>query len=262
MRVRETSLWVKTDDKLLYRVLQNLTSNAIRYTQSGGVMVTCRKYQNQVQVAVLDTGIGLNDVEQTLIFNDFKRLHKTPDADEKGLGLGLPIVKRILNQLGIQMSIRSKPGRGSSFIFSVPMIDEQPVQAGVDDAVKNLKQKESLNKTVICLDNEPQILLGMQHLLSGWGMQVYCAEDSTGAEELLQNDIIPDVMLVDYQLNDELGTDVIKRLIETYRIDCPVVIITANHSEALKREVELAGYKQMLKPIKPIKLRQLFNKLF
>jgi PAS domain S-box-containing protein len=262
LTVRSTPLWVKTDDKLLYRVLQNLTSNAIRYTESGGVLVACRKYHCQVQIVVVDSGIGLDDVEKTVIFNEFKRLNKTPDLDEKGLGLGLSIVDRIVNQLGIHLSIRSKPGKGSSFIFSVPLVENQPTEVEGSTQTNNQEGRHRLNKTVICIDNEPQILVGMKKLLSGWGLQVYGVESSAQAQELLQNEIIPDMMLVDYQLNDELGTDVIKQLIDEFNINCPIVIITANHSEALKQEVEQAGYRLLLKPLKPIKLRQLFNKLF
>ncbi|MCB1583073.1 MAG: PAS-domain containing protein [Xanthomonadales bacterium] len=262
LTVRKTKLWVKSDDKLLYRILQNLTSNAIRYTQTGGVLVACRKYQGQVQIVVVDSGVGLNDAEKTVIFKEFKRLNKMPDTDEKGLGLGLSIVERIVSQLGIALSIRSKPGKGSSFIFSVPLAASQTAAAGDGEQQVFRHTSQPLNKTVICIDNEPQILLGMSKLLSGWGLQVYGAEGSEQVIELLQNDIVPDVMLVDYQLNDELGTDVIKQVVKTFDLNCPIVIITANHSEELKTEVEKAGYGLLLKPIKPIKLRQLLNKYF
>jgi CheY-like chemotaxis protein len=262
LTVRETNLWVKSDDKLLYRVLQNLTSNAIRYTQQGGVLVACRKYRGQAQIMVVDSGLGLDDNEQVIIFNEFKRLHKTPDSGEKGLGLGLSIVDRIVTQLGITLSIRSKPGKGSSFMFSVPLAEPQSVTVNNEIAQKNMQTNHQFEKTVICLDNETQILMGMRALLTGWGLQVYCAEESTKVIEYLQNDIVPDVLLVDFQLNDELGTEVVKQLQQQFDIDCPVVIITANHTEELKQEVEKAGYQLMLKPLKPIKLRQLFNKLF
>lgn len=261
LTVRKTNLWVKTDDKLLYRVLQNLTSNAIRYTETGGVLVACRKYQGQVQIVVVDSGIGLDDAEQTVIFNEFKRLNKTPDTDEKGLGLGLSIVDRIVSQLDIRLSIRSKPGKGSSFIFSVPLVENQQVEPESSTKKYQHGVKQQLNKTIICIDNEPQILLGMNQLLSGWGLQVYGVESSSKVIELFENDIIPDMLLVDYQLNDELGTEVIKKLVKDYNVNCPIVIITANHSEALKQEAEQAGYRLLLKPIKPIKLRQLINKL-
>jgi CheY-like chemotaxis protein len=254
-------LWVQTDEKLMYRVLQNLTSNAIRYTEKGGVLVLARKHQQGVQIMVLDTGVGLNESEQAEIFNEFKRFNKTADIVDKGLGLGMSIVDRIVKQLAMPLTIRSIPNRGSSFILNVPLAQAQPNQVvtEVDNWVSQTLSKQQ--KTVLCIDNEPQILNGMQQLLSGWGLQAHGAEGSVQAKELLNQGVIPDLLLVDYQLNDELGTDVVVDLFKQYELQCPVILITANHSEELKSQVKNAGYYLLLKPLKPIKLRQLFNQL-
>ena len=204
----------------------------------------------------------------TEIFNEFKRLNKishvskTAEASDKGLGLGLSIVERILKQLNIPLSIRSVPNQGSSFLLNVPLAINKPNTIDEEQDDWNTQASVEQQKTVICIDNEIQILEGMQQLLSGWGVKVYGVEGSEQATVLLDNDIKPDLLLVDYQLNDELGTDVVVALFEKYGLQCPVIVVTANHSEALSNELKNAGYHLLLKPLKPIKLRQLFNRLF
>ncbi len=260
-KVRQTQLWVQSDEKLLYRVLQNLTSNAIRYTTTGGVLVAARKIKKQAQIMVIDTGVGLNDTEKEEIFGEFKRLHKTADDTDRGLGLGLSIVERIIRQLGLNLSIRSVPNKGSSFMLNVPLASSQKITASEegDNWPKDSIKKQQ--KVVLCIDNEPQILTGMRQLLSGWGMQVFTAEDSQGARHMIKQNTKPDLLLVDYQLNGELGTEVVRELMLEFALDCPVIMITANHSEPLKIQVQDAGFHLLLKPLKPVKLRQLCNQV-
>lgn len=261
LRVREPDLWLRTDEKMLYRVLQNLTSNAIRYTTSGGVLVTARTHHGAVQIAVIDTGSGLTATEQKEIFNEFKRLRPNDPASDRGLGLGLSIVDRILRQLDIPLKITSVPGRGSSFILTVPAGQPKVTSNAPSTEPDAHRLPSQSSKTVLCIDNEPQILTGMQQLLSGWGLQVEVATGGPAVDELIGQGVEPDLLLVDYQLDDELGTELVARLRQKPGWICPVVMITANHTEALKQLVDEAGHHLLLKPIKPIKLRQLINQL-
>jgi len=261
LRIRPCRFMVHTDEKLLYRVLQNLTSNAIRYTTEGGVLVACRRYQGHIQLWVIDTGIGLEEHEQIEIFNEFKRLEKTAEMADKGLGLGLSIVDRIIRELGLSLQVRSVPGKGSAFMITLPEACQSSMAAAEERATDQASSNQPLVHQVLCIDNETSILQGMQQLLSGWGMDVHIARSGDQAREVLGSGMQPEIMLVDYQLDDELGTELVHQLQQAYPLDCPVVIITANHSEALKVEVNKAGFELLLKPVKPIKLRQLINRL-
>ncbi|WP_223789055.1 hybrid sensor histidine kinase/response regulator [Marinicella meishanensis] len=261
LRVHEPDLWLHTDEKLLYRVLQNLTSNAIRYTTAGGVLVTARSHQGAVQIGVIDTGAGLTAAEQKLIFNEFKRLRPNDPAADKGLGLGLSIVDRILRQLDIPLKINSVPGRGSTFILTVPAGQPQATAASPSVEPGPQRLATHASKTVWCIDNEPQILAGMQQLLNGWGLHVEVAIDGSAVEALVAQGSQPDLLLVDYQLDDELGTELVQELCHSTGWQVPVVMITANHSETLQQLVEKAGFHLLLKPVKPVKLRQLINQL-
>lgn len=250
---------VKTDQKLLYRVLQNLTSNALKYTVNGGVLVVCRKQQQNLQIYVIDTGEGLTSEEQVLIFQDFLRLNKTPDKTEMGLGLGLSIVDRIMKQLGHKLSIRSVLGKGSAFMIELPLVTsltkETPHKTEFNNSTNLVKPP------VVCIDNEEQILKGMQQLISNWGHEVYCARNSEEALAIFAKGLKPAILLVDYHLDNETGIEIIQKLFNQYNCSCPVVIITANRTEELKTLVKENGYDLLLKPVKPAVLRNIINKL-
>ena len=249
---------VKTDQKLLYRVLQNLTSNALKYTKNGGVLVVCRKYQGHLQIYIIDTGFGLTDEEQVLIFQDFLRLNRTSSNNELGLGLGLSIVDRIIKQLGHKLSIRSVLGKGSAFMIELPLV---AAVTNTSPIIKDFNSPNNAEKPpIICIDNEEQILKGMQQLISNWGHKVYCAKNSNEALAILSEGIKPAILLVDYHLDNETGIQVIKKLIEQYNCQCPVVIITANRTEELKELVKKKGYDLLFKPIKPAILRNIIHR--
>ena len=250
---------VNSDQKLLYRVLQNLTSNALKYTKKGGVLVVCRKQQEQLQIFVFDTGEGLNDEEQKLVFHDFLRLNKPTDKAEQGLGLGLSIVDRIIKQLGHNLSIRSVLSKGSAFMIELPIVAISTNERLAPTEFKNTNN--IIKPPIVCIDNEKQILTGMNQLISNWGHDVYCVLNSTEALSLFADGLKPAILLVDYHLDNETGIEVIEKIFTTYNCSCPVVIITANRTEELKILVKDKGYNLLLKPIKPAILRNIINKL-
>ncbi len=260
LKIRASNAWVNSDSQLLYRVLQNLTINAIRYTEQGGVLVACRTRGEWLDIAVYDTGVGLSDSEQSIIFQDFQRLNHPNLREDKGLGLGLSIVERIVNQLGHALQVRSVRGQGSCFSVRVPRVAARNV-AEINRTRQSAEQERfSPDKPpVLCIDNESQILTGMHKLISNWGHQVYCASDYQEAFNLLEDGVEPAVMLVDYHLDNENGIDVVQRLRGRFDPQCPVVVITADRSDALKNQVAEMGFGLLLKPIKPAPLRSLIN---
>jgi CheY-like chemotaxis protein len=114
---------------------------------------------------------------------------------------------------------------------------------------------------IVCIDNEEQILKGMQQLISNWGHKVYCARNSKEALTLFSQGLKPAILLVDYHLDEETGLEVIEQIFEHYDCKCPVVIITANRTEELKKLVNEKGYDLLFKPLKPAVLRNIINRL-
>ncbi|MGD2127705.1 MAG: PAS-domain containing protein [Lysobacterales bacterium] len=258
LRVRKTKYYLETDRKLLYRILQNFLANAIRYTERGGVLLGCRRRSGNLRISVWDTGVGIDEADLKTIFQEFHRLDYAQRQEERGLGLGLAICDRSARMLGLTMDVRSTPGKGSCFSITVPLAESGAVAAktGTADARRDSARLEG--QTVLCIDNEPEILEGMQMLLSRWGYSVMLAEDQDAAEQQVRDNGAPDIVLVDYHLADHRhGLDVMEHLARiTGQVLCAIVI-TADRSVELEEAVQQRGYALLRKPIKPAALRAL-----
>jgi CheY-like chemotaxis protein len=262
LRVRSCDARVFSDRKLLYRILQNFLANAIRYTERGGVLLGCRRRGNRLELGVWDTGVGIDDSEKELIFQEFHRLEYAQRLDERGLGLGLAICERIARMLGHEMQVRSEPGRGSCFSVLVPLTSEAAAktQPGLDSVPGELSPLGGLS--VLCVDNEPDILDGMKMLLERWGCAVLLAESLDGATQLVQQSGAPGFLLVDYHLGGQIdGLDVLSQLESTFGTRVPAIVITADRSPELENAVRARGYGLLRKPIKPAALRTLMTNM-
>jgi len=195
------------------------------------------------------------------IFREFSRLKRRSSASDKGLGLGLAIVDKIARVLDHKIRVSSVPGKGSRFSVEVPLAD--PNQFEQTDRIQPAPQINPLeNRPVLVLDNDPAICQGMEQLLDGWGMDVMTALGREEALQLIEDGFRPDLMLVDYHLdNDEIGVDVARELNDLIDNPVPVIVITANYSKALNSEIQAISYQLLNKPIKPMKLRLMMGQL-
>lgn len=263
---------IKSDLHLLRRVLQNLISNAMRYTPYGGkVTMGCRRTQgNQsgegsVLIQVYDTGVGIRDDDLKAIFDEFRQLDNEMVENDKGVGLGLSIVQRISRILNHPVTVDSELGRGSVFSVEVPVAQKQgvaaPTQNKLDNGIVQIDQSIKGFK-VLCIDNDRVVLDGMKELLSSWGCEVSCARSYEHARfEISQNQYCPDIMLVDYHLDrEELGINAMDRLRKDVSSDIAGVLITADSEEEVKAQASLHGYGYLRKPVNPGRLRKLLTR--
>lgn len=213
LRVLACSTWVKSDIILLERILGNLVSNAIRYTNSGRVVVGCRKRSNQLRIEVLDTGDGIAQNLHQQIFVEFYRLGSHDGAHRAGLGLGLAIVDRLCRLLGHRIDLTSSVGKGSCFSVSVPIAPVGTVKPPV--MVVNRLSAAS-GKLIAVIDDDPMVLEGMSGLLRSWGCRVVTgSSDRIVLAELAASSDLPDVIISDYQLRDgQTGIEAIAHLCE------------------------------------------------
>jgi Na+/proline symporter/nitrogen-specific signal transduction histidine kinase len=189
------SLAIRSDRRLLRRVLQNLVSNAIKYTPKGHVLVGCRRRGGALRIDVYDTGLGIPSSKRRVIFREFQRLDEGAKV-ARGLGLGLSIVERIGRVLDHKVDLRSAPRRGSRFSVTVPMSSAAPAQAPREVAAPDRGQLSGVK--VLCIDNEPKVLDGMETLLGGWGCQVLKAPDlATAIAAIAAAPAMPHGLLVD-----------------------------------------------------------------
>jgi PAS domain S-box-containing protein len=263
LRVRSTDCRMHSDRVLVRRLLQNLMSNALRYTQRGGVLVGCRVRGDRVVVQVWDTGPGVAEQHQRTIFEEFRRLDQPSPWGEKGLGLGLSICDRIARLLGLHLGLRSRPGRGSVFSVSLPRSLGAPVESAAARVEPPAASPSSLvDCVVLCVDNDDEILAGMTALLSRWGVRVVTARTAARARELFEIQR-PSVVLADYRLDegDCDGLDLLQSLRRGGVEPVPGALITADHGAAVTERARSLGYNVLRKPLKPAALRALLGAL-
>ncbi|HEY5758815.1 MAG TPA: PAS domain-containing hybrid sensor histidine kinase/response regulator [Steroidobacter sp.] len=258
LRVRATSVQVYTDQRMLRRVLQNLISNALRYTRSGRVVVGVRRRAgDQVEFQVIDTGPGIAAESQSVIFEEFRRLDQHSPWGERGLGLGLSICDRIAHILQTQLTLRSIPGRGSAFSLRVSRgkgTVHEPVMAPAP--MPNVAGLRGLR--VLCVEDDPNILDAMRELLTRWGIEVLCVATAAQARDILKAQPM-DLVLADYHLGGEpMGLDVLDELVprESARMRTGA-LITADGTAALAQRASALGFQVLRKPLRPAALRAL-----
>ena len=252
LKFMPSSLTVKSDRRLLRRLLQNLVSNAVKYTPKGRVLVGARRHGDCVRIEVIDTGIGIPKSKQRVIFQEFHRLEQGAKV-ARGLGLGMSIVERIARVLDHTIEIDSVLGRGSQFTVETPMA--QPMAATPQRrAAQRAAPGPLTGMRVLCIDNEPKILDGMATLLGGWGCKVMKAAALPQALSQISDDAPPLGLLVDYHLDTGNGLDAIRELRARYG-GLPAILITADRSRKLRNEAEAANVQVLAKPLKPAALR-------
>ena len=267
LRFVTTSVLVRSDRKLLKRLLQNLVSNAVKYTRSGGVVVGLRKQGKGYRVAVYDTGIGMGRREQREVFDEFKRLEDGART-AGGLGLGLSIVERIAAVLGLSVGIASQPGSGSCFSVTVPHVARSSAEAALavrrptNAHTARAHQTDMTGLTVCCIDNEATILEGMEGLLSRWGAVAVTGANAAEVGKALQaRGLEPDIVLADYHLDDGTGIEAVKELRWRFGPDLPAALVTADRSPEMRERAEAASISILNKPVKPAALRAMVAKL-
>ncbi len=249
------SLVVRSDRRLLRRLVQNLVSNAIKYTPSGRVLVGCRRRGDGLRIDVYDTGIGIPDSKWRDVFIEFHRLDQGAKI-ARGLGLGLSIVERVARVLDSKIELESEPGRGSHFSVTVPRSNDTPVDLPARNGAR-ADSSQLAGITTLCVDNEPSVLDGMETLLRGWGCEVIKAPDLAFAlTAISESPMMPNGLLVDYHLDHGNGIDAIAALRRRYG-DLPAILITADRSPAVREQAREEGIQVLHKPIKPAALRAL-----
>ena len=228
------SLVVRSDRRLLRRLVQNLVSNAIKYTPAGRVLVGCRRRGDHLRIDVYDTGVGIPESQQRDIFVEFHRLDQGARI-ARGLGLGLSIVERVARVLGCEIEVDSTVGRGSRFSVMVPLSNAVAVELPARDDIR-VDPSQLVGTTALCIDNEPSVLDGMETMLHGWGCEVIKAPDlAVALAAIEESPTMPNGLLVDYHLDHGNGIEAIVAL-RARCGDLPAILITADRSPAVREQ--------------------------
>ncbi|BBF85563.1 two-component hybrid sensor and regulator [Aquitalea magnusonii] len=259
-RSRDTAEVVMSDPSLIELILRNLISNAIRYTQHGGILVGCRRRGDQLWLEIWDSGIGIAAQQQQEIFDEFHQLGNPERDRKKGLGLGLAIVRGLTQLLQHPLRVASRPGRGSVFRLGLPRIaTASPLPAAAAPAVGI---SQCLPKaTVLLIEDDDIVRSSMVLLLQSWGCQCMAAESLDAALPWL-NHKQPDLLISDYRLREQKnGSDAIHAIRQAVGRDIPALLLTGDTAPARLREASDSGLPLLHKPVAPAQLYDSLNQL-
>ncbi|MDX5439010.1 MAG: response regulator [Alteromonadaceae bacterium] len=261
-RLRVPPVSLRTDPRMLARIVRNLLSNAFRYTREGGVMLSVRQRRDRLAIEIWDTGVGIEAHKLQDIFTEFHQLLPQGTGGRQGVGLGLAIVERMVRVLGYGIRVTSRPGRGSRFEVSIPL-EHRVNEAWRSQAPAGGATHGNFDGlAVLVVDNEPAVLESMAALLEGWGCEVFPADGESSALDMLSEGLVPDVILADFHLgNNATGCEAIYAVRRALDHDVPAAIITADRSDEVRTLLRAQYLPILNKPVKPNRLRALLASL-
>jgi signal transduction histidine kinase/CheY-like chemotaxis protein len=263
LAVVPTRAWVDSDPVLLERILANLASNAVRYTERGGVVIGARRRGSRLALEAWDSGVGIPAAEREHIFEEFYQVASPARPGGKGIGLGLAIIRRLAALLDHPISVSSQPGIGSRFSVEVPQMPGPAAEASAH-AASVAESAPLAGACVAVIDDEEIVLQGMHALLGAWGANVIGATSCDAALSALgEAQTYPDLIIADYRIApDEVGIDVIARLRDELGAPIPALLISGDSAAATLDTLRRSGVDFLLKPVLPEELKAHASRLY
>jgi signal transduction histidine kinase len=257
--------FIHADPLLVERILRNLVSNAIRYTEDGGILVSCRSSAGQIKLQVWDTGVGIAEKERGRIFEEFYQVQGGRPLEahhRKGLGLGLAIVKRLADLMQAPLAVRSVPGRGTVFSVLLP-VGKPPRSTDATSVPKGPLGLTLDHRLIVVVEDEPAVSEALEVLLKGWGASVVSFESVAHAKAWAQaqdpTNVKPDLLIVDYRLPEgTTGIDAIGALRARFG-PVPTIMVTGSTMSGHEDDARRHDFHLLVKPVVPNKLRAMIG---
>jgi len=248
---------VYSDETMLGRILRNAVSNAVRYTETGGVLIGWRRRGRNIRIEVYDTGTGIPEKELARVYDEFYRLSGNQRQQQQGLGLGLSIIKRLAEILHHPCQLSSELGRGTVFSVSVPEAHSNEVATGSGSA----SQGDLTGTRMLIIEDDPAIIASMRELVSIWGCTVMTATSmETALDQIEAEDILPDIIVSDYHLQSgQDGIEVVNAIRTRVGEAIPALILTGDTSRASFEKARENGLPLLHKPLAPARLRSVVS---
>ncbi len=252
--IRPSGLVARTDAGLYRRLIGNLISNAIGFTTSGGVLLGCRTHGGRDWIEVWDTGVGIPEDLHGEIFDEYRQLDNQPKGGRRGSGLGLAIVARSARLLGLELRVRSRPGKGSMFAVALPrgvLADSQATVTGL----------EAPPRSIGLVDDNELLLAALESALAAKGHEVVAATDG-GSLLTALGDAAPDILISDYRLGGgQTGLDVIGAARERFGADLPALLLTGDTDPKIIQTLAGTGIPVLHKPLEMAALQNMIAEL-
>ena len=247
------AITVRSDPNLLSEIIQNLVSNAIRYTDNGSVEMVCDCGGDVCRLEVIDTGIGIEEDQLEDIFKEFHQT-KTPGSSTEGFGLGLAIVRRLADLLDHDIAVESEPGQGSKFRVSVP-IAAAPQHAHGEDIKVSAAESGGVG-TVILIEDDVNVANAWGLLLEAEGYRVATAKSAPEADAIIEHlDTVPSLLISDFHLLDgSTGVEAVTGIRKHYGVNIPAFIVSGDTSKVVKEARPVDNCTLMSKPVNTSRL--------
>jgi len=241
---------VSSDPNLLAEILQNLVSNAIRYTDKGTVTLSCHETPGCVRIDIRDTGIGIAADQLEEIFQEFHQC-KTPGANKEGFGLGLAIVRRLAELLDHKVTVESDPGHGSCFCVHVPTASGYVAGVPEESSNADATVRPHASGTVILIEDDIKVANAWGLLLEAEGYRVATAASAPEARAVVQHLDHPPILIIsDFHLLDgSTGVDAVNGIRKEFGRNIPAFIVSGDTSKVVDDARSLANSVLMSKPV-------------
>jgi CheY-like chemotaxis protein len=259
---------IRSDDVLLERILRNLTLNAIRYTQTGRVLIRCRRKRKRwAEFQVWDTGIGIPREELSKIYDPFYQVANEARDRRKGLGVGLAIARQLCDILGHDIRVRSVVGKGTVFVVRVPVSTESVSEIAGARSEEMDERDYVKGAFVILIDDDKLSREASEHTLKEFGCRVLCASSGLDAVAKLQNqEFAPNIIVADYRMEGANGLEAIKMVSDNLNelfgeeFTVPALVVSGDTSPEELRRVTESGYPMLHKPVAVTTMRCEMNR--
>ena len=249
LRYVETTAHVETDPSLVLRIAQNLIGNAIRYAPGAGVLVGFSRTKGGLSLQVTDNGPGISVEDQERVFEEFTRSTQVTELTQQGLGLGLTIVNRAADILGVTVDLLSEPGKGSTFLVGPFLYAAAPARALAEPAAHHHDDRAL---SILVLDDDPAAADALSRILTSWGYRVEVAASPDAVQSPLRHDLL----ISDHDLKaDRTGLDVIEALQKSQSGGVPAIVISGSADPSIADRAEALNVALLQKPVKSVQLR-------
>lgn len=267
LRVVFSSLHVSSDRQLLEQIIRNFLSNAVKYTPSGKILLGCRRHGETLRIEVWDTGTGIPENELDAIFEEYHQLNNKKKQADRGMGLGLAIVRRLGNLLSLRTGVRSRVGKGSVFFVEVPLAEPR-ILTPVASPTASLPQAAALQDaelrlpTVLVISGEADMRELLRLTLQHEGLQVLAFADGSRIGDLAAEGAQPDLVLADYRLPDGVhGLALAAEIRAWCGQGLPIAILAADMAGEVAAEIARHDCLLLEKPIRTAELKAMIRRL-
>ena len=264
-RIRPYDGTIRTDHTLLIRLLRNLLTNAVRYTDEGGILLAFRPRAGQLSIEIWDTGIGIDAKHQQDVFREFFQVSNHTRKTDQGLGLGLSICQKIASLLELQLSMSSVPGRGTVFRVELPLL------TGADASAASIQNEPISPEDHACFDHLKVLLIdddliglgALSQVLSSFGMETILAQTTERAHTLLDSHSDIDLVVSDYRLSEQSnGVELVNDIRNRPGLQTvPALIITGDTAPDVLELIQGSGIPFINKPVQPQQLADQLSEL-